>query len=75
MASISQRYAIEEVPQEVFAVRFSADGAVLATGCNDGAVRVYGGQRGGRAPLATLLPTAADGGPQSAHAGLSPASA
>ena len=35
------RYAISDIPSEVFTVRFSNDGGMLATGCNDGNVRVY----------------------------------
>ena len=29
-------------PSEVFVVRFSPDGKLVATGCNDGAIRVRG---------------------------------
>ncbi len=38
--TIAQRFVIETIPSEVFSVRFSSDGLLLAAGCNDGVVRV-----------------------------------
>jgi WD40 repeat protein len=51
-----------DVPQEIFSVRFSSDGTLLATGCNDGKVRVYSGKTGGSV-LQTLCPSPEDDGP------------
>jgi COMPASS component SWD3 len=40
------RYAISDIPSEVFTVRFSNDSTLIATGCNDGNVRVYASGKG-----------------------------
>ena len=55
-------FLVRDVPQEIFSVRFSFDGTLLATGCNDGVVRIYNGKTGGNV-LQTLRPTTEDGGP------------
>jgi WD40 repeat protein len=47
------RYAISDIPSEVFTVRFSNDSTLLATGCNDGNVRVYGTGKGSLGQLWT----------------------
>jgi COMPASS component SWD3 len=39
-------YTVSDNPSEVFAVRFSPDGKLLAAGCGDGTVRVYNASNG-----------------------------
>jgi WD40 repeat protein len=63
-------FIFRDVPQEIFSVRFSFDGTLLATGCNDGVVRVYNGKTGGSV-LQTLSPTTEDGGPTQGNEELS----
>ena len=59
---ITSNNFFRDIPQEIFSVRFSYDGSLLATGCNDGVVRVYNGKTGGSV-LQTLRPSPEDGGP------------
>ena len=55
MASISQRYSIDEVPQEVFAVRFSADGHSLAACARDNTIKLWDARMAGSSGAWQLL--------------------
>lgn len=43
---LTKRMSINDCPSEVFCVKYSPDGKLLAAGCGDGAIRVYNADNG-----------------------------